>query len=132
MSPAVHVATLQVGHFVVNRKHSVALAPLEARFAHVGTPCDGVAVVDSVVCHFEQFVNWHVLILSPSPVVSHFKGEWLIEWVVCERCDRNVVVHIDAERCCECLWSIVLAFVGEVFRNFAHISVEHALETFKP
>ena len=85
LCPSIHIGSLQIGHFSVHGQHGIALSPFEARFAHIGTSSNGVAIINGIVGNFQQFIDWHILILRPCPVVGHFKGKWLIEWMVGER-----------------------------------------------
>ena len=56
----------------------------EASFRNVRAPSESVAIVDSVVHNFEEFVDSYVVRESVTPVVFDFYSELSVEWVVCE------------------------------------------------
>ena len=62
------------------------------------------------------------------PVVGNFYFKGLVVGLVGKAGQHDVVFGMDAQALCEGLRSVFLAFVGEFFRQFAHVDVEQALD----
>ena len=132
LCPAVQVTALQVGRVLHVGQDGITLAPLHSLLAHVGTPGDGVAMIDGIVHNLKHFAHGHVLVVVPQPVVGHLKYEGLVERVMCERRNADVIVHLDGQRSSIALRRVGLALPSECLGQLAHIGVEDTLETVNP
>ena len=69
----------------------------EIAFAHIGTPCEGVAASHGGVAHFHELIERQVVALCPAPVVLNFKDKLGVEGMVRVGGERYVVVGVEAE-----------------------------------
>ena len=130
-SPFSHVGASEFGTLSFVRNYSETVAS-ETSFRNVRAPSESVAIVDSVVHNFEEFVDSYVVREGVTPVVFDFYSELSVEWVVSERCYRNVVVSIEFERFSILLWSHSFAIDSNFGRAFAKVSIVDATETVGP
>ena len=62
------------------------------------------------------------------PVVGNLYFKYLVVGLVGKAGQHDVVFGMDVQALCEGLRGVFLAFVGKLFRQFAHVDVEQALD----
>ena len=105
--PASSIGAGDVVVFERSRHAGHAIAA-EIAFAHVGTPCEGVAVAHGGVAHFHELIERQVVALCPAPVVLNFKDKLGVEGMMRVGGERYVVVGVEAE----VVGSVLLRRVG--------------------
>ena len=88
-----HIGATQLLNLVIVRHNGYTITG-KAGFAHVRTPGNRIAGIDSIVEHFHQFVDRQVVRQSMTPVILDFDRELGIERTMCIRCQRHIVGRI--------------------------------------
>ena len=94
--PAGGVGTGDVVVFERSR-HAGHTVAAEIALAHIGTPCEGVAIAHSGVAHFHELVERQIVALGPAPVVLDFEDKLGVEGMVGVGGEGYIVVGVETE-----------------------------------
>ena len=88
--------------------------------------------MDGIAHYLHKFVDGEVVAIAPAPVVFNFETELCVEGVVRIARKRYVVICIDTEALSKGHRRVALAFVGEVLRKFAQVTINHGIVSLTP